>query len=364
MSLVAGAWIVVSLFADGWAHTHLPDLESFFTPWHAALYSGLLANVIWLVWLSRPTRPRPRDASETSAMSPSARMRRGATVATWHWSPPAGYGGGVLGAVIFGGGGAADMAWHSAWGVEVGLDALLSPPHLVLLVGALLLVTSPWRASSSNTPATHAAATVSLLLAVALMAFFLIYTSEFASPALTSTYTRLPEASPGHAAGEASAILGLGRFLITTVLFVVPLLMLWRRPQVPTGSVSRIVIPLSGLSLAVSDDLGPALWGVLGASFGALVADVTIALLRRHHVPHRPSVLAGVATLGVWSGHAAALTAAGLVRWPLALTSGVVALSGLVAVLLSYLASFPMLDDQRRAAWAGTSSGAPADLPR
>jgi len=196
------------------------------------------------------------------------------------------------------------------------------------------------------------------------MAFFLMYTSEFASPALTSTYTRLPEASPGHAAGEASAILGLGRFLITTVLFVVPLLLIWRRPHVPAGSVSCIVIPLSGLSLAVSDSLSPALWGVLGASFGALFADVTIAPLRRHHVAHRPSVLAGVAALGVWSGHAAALTAAGLVRWPLALTSGVVALSGLVAVLLSYLASTPMLDDQRRAAWAGTSSGAPADLPR
>ena len=33
-------WGIGGLFLDGWAHTNLPRLETFFTPWHAVLYSG------------------------------------------------------------------------------------------------------------------------------------------------------------------------------------------------------------------------------------------------------------------------------------------------------------------------------------
>jgi hypothetical protein len=36
-------WFVGGLFLDGWAHRHVIELESFFTPWHAAFYSGFLA---------------------------------------------------------------------------------------------------------------------------------------------------------------------------------------------------------------------------------------------------------------------------------------------------------------------------------
>jgi hypothetical protein len=36
-------WLVAGSYVDGWAHRHHPDLETFFTPWHALLYSGFLA---------------------------------------------------------------------------------------------------------------------------------------------------------------------------------------------------------------------------------------------------------------------------------------------------------------------------------
>src|SRR6266508_5371604 len=42
------AWFVVGLYLDGWAHVHhLPD--SFFTPWHAIIYSGVLGAALVLV---------------------------------------------------------------------------------------------------------------------------------------------------------------------------------------------------------------------------------------------------------------------------------------------------------------------------
>jgi hypothetical protein len=39
-----GGWLLGGLYVDGWAHNHLATtLESFFTPWHAAFYSGFMA---------------------------------------------------------------------------------------------------------------------------------------------------------------------------------------------------------------------------------------------------------------------------------------------------------------------------------
>ena len=39
-----GLWLLLTVFLDGWAHINLPSLETFFTPWHAALYLGMLAT--------------------------------------------------------------------------------------------------------------------------------------------------------------------------------------------------------------------------------------------------------------------------------------------------------------------------------
>ncbi|MGH8507527.1 MAG: hypothetical protein ACREVH_02240, partial [Gammaproteobacteria bacterium] len=41
MVLLCG-WLILGLYVDGWAHRHYP-IETFFTPWHALLYSALLA---------------------------------------------------------------------------------------------------------------------------------------------------------------------------------------------------------------------------------------------------------------------------------------------------------------------------------
>ncbi|MFN2495963.1 MAG: hypothetical protein ABR608_08665 [Pseudonocardiaceae bacterium] len=54
VTLSLGAWLVGGVFADGWAHFTVPGLESFFTPWHAALYSGLAATAGWFALLAGP----------------------------------------------------------------------------------------------------------------------------------------------------------------------------------------------------------------------------------------------------------------------------------------------------------------------
>lgn len=121
------------------------------------------------------------------------------------------------------------MAWHVVFGVEVGLEALLSPTHLVLLTGGFLLLTAAARSTWSRTGAgqsddrlraepvsarlrSQLPAVVSLSLATALVAFFLLYASAFTSGAPSMRYGEIPEGAPGHEASELPAVLGLAAF--------------------------------------------------------------------------------------------------------------------------------------------------------
>jgi hypothetical protein len=96
-----GSWLIGGLYLDGWAHVHIPALESFFTPWHAVLYSGYIAGAGALALTLR--RNRLRGASRWDAL-------------------PAGYGLSLVGAFIFFFGGLADMVWHIVFGIEVGVE--------------------------------------------------------------------------------------------------------------------------------------------------------------------------------------------------------------------------------------------------
>ena len=42
------------------------------------------------------------------------------------------------------------MLWHLAFGIEIGLDALVSPTHLLLLTSGVLLLTCPLRAAATT----------------------------------------------------------------------------------------------------------------------------------------------------------------------------------------------------------------------
>src|SRR6266550_8223922 len=104
-------WLMSGAYLDAWAHRHLARLETFITPWHGVLYSGIFAILIFL---------------GVSALRNQARGNR------LDQALPAGYNLSLLGAVLFGIGGAIDMLWHLHFGIEVNLAALISPPHLLL----------------------------------------------------------------------------------------------------------------------------------------------------------------------------------------------------------------------------------------
>lgn len=105
-------WIACGFFLDAWAHGHVP-VETFFTPYHAVFYSGMLALFIVLgIYAVRGRLPEC-------------------------YRYP------LLGVPIFIASGFGDLAWHHFLGIEEGVDALLSPTHQGLGLGVFFISTAP-----------------------------------------------------------------------------------------------------------------------------------------------------------------------------------------------------------------------------
>src|SRR5881409_482447 len=42
VAVILCGWLEVGLYLDGWAHVHVPQIETFFTPWDTVLYTEFL----------------------------------------------------------------------------------------------------------------------------------------------------------------------------------------------------------------------------------------------------------------------------------------------------------------------------------
>ncbi len=116
-------WVSSGFFLDAWAHGHVP-VESFFTPYHAAFYSGMLA--LMLVFAGFAARNHSRGYA-------------------WGDALPRPYRVALIGIPIFIGAAFGDMLWHRLLGLEEGVDALLSPTHQILGLGIFFLASGPIR---------------------------------------------------------------------------------------------------------------------------------------------------------------------------------------------------------------------------
>lgn len=304
-------WILGGLYLDGWAHHALPELESFFTPWHAVLYAGLAATAGWIA---------------AQALLGYRRGLRGAQAV------PYGYGLGLAGAGLFGLAGALDLVWHTAFGIEENLAALLSPPHLALGVGAGLMITSPLRAAwSSGSEEGRPSFTrflptlLSVTLTVTAAAFFLAYASTFSSGVAAAG----GGAGLGRADVHASRqVTELSSVLITNLLLTAPLLAMIARWRIPFGSATLLFVSVAGLSSAEHSFKSGEL--ILAAAAGGVAADTLVALLRPSL--QRPAALRVVATAipaALWLSYFAVTALFSGLAWPTELWTGAVALTAL-----------------------------------
>ena len=317
-----GTWVVAGLFLDGWAHVNQPGLETFFSPWHAIFYAGFLVSTVVLARLV-------------------ARHQRGGGRVDLALVP-AGYGLGLVGVAMFVAGGVADGVWHTMFGVEVGVAALLSPSHLLLLSGGLLMVTSPVRSAWSSPDLPARAPALALLpalwataLTTAVVLFFFQYLSAFV--------TRAPSmAETGGGEGLLTTIAGVASVLVTNLIVVAPVLLLARRWRLPFGTVTLLAgvgaVGLTSLREFVLGALVPAMLA------GGLATDLLIARLRPG--PDRPGAFRAVAALApvlLWGAWMAAYALAYGIAWPPELWAGVLGMASLSGLGLSVLVLPPAI---------------------
>ncbi len=325
LTVAFATWLIVGIFVDGWAHNN-DKPETFFTPWHALFYSGFLATAIWMLWMVQ---------------------RRRAAGGTGVAAIPVGYGLGLLGVAAFAFGGVFDMTWHELFGIEVDLEALLSPSHLVLFIGGLLVTTSPLRAAWSE-PGEDAPtfrsllpALVSTVVATASVAFFFMDFAPSLSGAMTEgpyRFIAMEFKNPDVASWmvEEVQIEGYAAILVTTIILLAPALLLAGRWTLPFGTFTFLFGVVSTLVAAIeSFDMGPAF-------ASAAVAGLTGDLLYRRLRPSsqrrwQMRAVAAAVPAVMWLAYFAILAVSRSVGWSVELWSGVCVMTAITGFGLSLL---------------------------
>lgn len=214
-------WFVVGLFLDAFAHATFPQLETFFTPWHAVFYSGFTATAGWVAWIVYQQVRRGRRGLE---------------------AVPLGYGMTIVALPVFALSGLIDAVWHTAFGIETSTDIFFSPSHLGLIASMVVILTSPLRSAWTDPdlparPPLSALlpAVLTLAFATSLVLLFVTYGNAifFSAEAVVRSFSSI-EGSPGGASMIAA------RIVLTNAILLAPVLLLARRWHVPFGSATLV----------------------------------------------------------------------------------------------------------------------------
>lgn len=304
-------WLMSGAYLDAWAHRHLARLETFFTPWHAVLYSGMFAVLAFLAINALRNQARGQSPSQVL---------------------PAGYGLSLVGCVLFGFGGVIDMFWHLRFGIEVSLAALVSPPHLLLMLALGLIVTGPLRAAWLR-PGTRAplTAVVSAGLLLSMFTFF----DQFDQP-LVNPWAAVQASSPSTTAYiQQLGILGI---MVQTALLMGVILYLLSRFTLPFGSLTLLV----GLNGAMLGSLEQHFDLIPVAIVGGLLADLVVLWLRPGPERVRALRIASfLGPIGVSSLYLLVIEVTRGIGWPITLWLGSILVSGAIGFLLSCLTVRP-----------------------
>ena len=341
MLLVASAWLVSGLQLDAYAHATTPELETFWTPWHGVLYSGIAVSGLTLVWLMRSRLPAIPTYRTLLALPNALRI------------PLAGM------ALLLAGGGV-DTLWHNVFGIEQGLEIFVSPSHELIILGmvlvaagpALMLASKPGRGLSA---ADGTLATISALLSVLPLHIYSLHASAFG----TTFFGSSDGGTVRIFSTDAQVVHG---YLFSTVLLLTPILFLGRRWRLPFGVPTVLVaVPAVLMHLMFSSDDG---WWmaltVAGAAAGAEVVLRVAGLAVRWSADVRWFVAGLVAPVIVWGTVLIAATRTVGVGWNVHMVSGLLTLVAMTGALTALVGR--RIQPPPAPAEAGPSTPATNDL--
>jgi hypothetical protein len=327
MATLLTGWFVIGLFVDGWAHNHGRVDDSFFTPWHAIMYSGVLAIAGFLT------------LAQTRNMLNGHR---------WGQSLPVGYGWSLVGVGLFFVAGGFDFLWHEMFGFEAALGALLSPAHFALAVGAFLFMTGPlrsaWRQRDQLTGWRGLLpAILSLTFLLSLLTFFTMYMNGYAVIRNVTT-TRVP------AEDELVQIMAIAGVLTQTAATMGLLLLALRSfKRLPLGTVTFVLTLNAALMTWVRwgwiDDY---LWVMLCVPIAGVIGDgLLLALRPSAERPNAVRLFAFAVPLALFGVYFAILIPLYRTWWTIHMWLGLVFMAGIVGLFISYLV-FPPFDETDR----------------
>ncbi len=316
-------WSTIGLYVDGWAHNHGAVDNTFFTPYHALLYSGILAVGLFLAITQY--RNAGRGYAFTHAL-------------------PYGYNLSLIGVVLFFIGGGFDFVWHSLFGFEANLSTLLSPSHLLLATAGVLIFSGPLRAAwhrrgDAPTWARRLPALLSLLMIMSALTFFTQFVNAFSR---ASGYTGFPGGSRSYLDA-----LGVVSVLFPAAITMGVLLFALRRWTLPFGAVTLIlVVNAAGMMLIRLQEMRPFWYVILAPAAAGLLGDAILWTLKpsREH-PFALRVFGFAVPFALYLIYFLLLIERAGIWWEIHMWLGVSFFAAVTGLLLSYLALPPAVPE-------------------
>ena len=324
---LVGLWLAAGFLLDSWAHLHVA-VETFFTPYHAAFYSAMVAGAVILA---------------NTAWRNRALGYRGMNVL------PAAYQSALWGVPVFFAGGVGDLIWHTFFGVEDRIEAVTSPTHLIIGLGVLLVVGAPIRSAlAQRTALVTLRAQLPLLFALATWLEFIHLGTAYAfDPGAARMYAP-PDGiayGPDYFTNTTFVLFKTGSGIAIVILQSLVLMgaTVWTvaRFRLRPGALTILFVLGNGMIAAALTNDTPILTTYLTMSVVAgLAGDAIVARLRPSPARRVAFGAFGALVPGAYYGTYFAFTAlTGGVWWSWTLTLGAIVWSMLCGLALTLLAA-------------------------
>lgn len=312
--VVLSFWLTIGVFIDGWAHNHLLSaLETFFTPWHAIFYSGFTAVSLLLIFEA---------------------IRNFEKGFRWPRLLPREYHLSFLGLAIFLLSGIGDLLWHTVFGIEADVEALLSPTHLLLALGGALITCAPfhalWHRDIKEKPPALA-----IILSLTLFFSLLTFMTQFAHP-IHHPWMDVNFATNPSDSGQA---IGVASILVQTGILMGIVLTVLRKWEFPFASFAVLV----GLNAALMSILQDQYRFILASIISGFVVDIFYKIIRpKTSRPRAIRLFATLAPITIYSAYTATIFLTSGTSWSIHLWAGAIVMTGITGFLLSYLVVEPV----------------------
>lgn len=310
------AWPVIGVYADGWHHHHLDaDGEALLNPFHQFFYAGAVCAGLFLVYIAYKNKKSGK---------------------TLYQSLPKMYMTSFWGIVIFLCASALDLSWHKIFGFEQSVDALLSPPHLLLAFGGLLtgsaLIRPIWNKEPDKT--------VSPIVPVLGFTYYylvFIFFLQYAHP----YYERfMAEGTPvigGVSYIQAAALSGA---MVRTVLFCAMLFTTLKSFRFPKGSLLMLLLA-EGIGIAF---MGGQYQYIASAAVAGLLAEIIYhTMYGQLHDPKHLRIFGFLIASMFYIPYIFTSLVYDPTWWSIHMIAGMVVMNGIAGYLLTYLVRPPEL---------------------